>query len=457
MLVKEIDLKNAIPKIVTELPGPNAKKVIAERGENVPNAIRCSYPVVIRHGEGAIVEDVDGNYFLDWIGGVGVLNVGYSEPTIIEAVKEQLNDYFHAMMNIMTHPGYIELAKTINQLAPLKTTVNKTMFANSGAEGIENAVKIAKSFTGRPNIIVFSGAFHGRTALTMNMTANKAYSYGLGPFADGVYRTEYPYLYRKPNGYTDEEAIDYFIENLKKAFREASPAEHVAAIVLEPIQGEGGFIPAPISWVKKVREICDEHGILLIADEVQTGFGRSGKMFVSDYWKEAGCAPDMIVMAKSIAAGLPLSAVCGSQEIMDGVKPGIIGGTYGGNAVACAAALKVIEKIQKENLTGRALVIGKKCREKFEEWQNRFEQVGDVRGIGSMLGIEFVTDKHSKKPNSELVQKIISETTNKGLLIESAGSFGNVIRFLCPLVATDEQIDFGLFVLEKTIEECIQC
>lgn len=456
MKVKEMDLQTAIPKIVTELPGPNAKKVIAERGENVPDAIRCSYPVVIRRGAGAMVEDVDGNYFLDWIGGVGVLNVGYSEPSIIEAVREQQKDYFHAMMNIMTHPGYVELAKKINQLAPLKTTKNKTMFANSGAEGIENAVKIAKSYTGRPNIIVFSGAFHGRTALTMNMTANKAYAYGLGPFSDGVYRTEYPYLYRKPKGYTDEEAIDYFIEKLKRTFIDASPAEHVAAIVLEPIQGEGGFIPAPINWVKEVRKICEEHGILLIADEVQTGFGRSGKLFVSDYWKEEGCAPDIIVMAKSIAAGLPLSAVCSSQEIMDGVKPGVIGGTYGGNAVACAAALKVIEKIETENLADRALAIGKKCREKFTEWQGKYEQVGDVRGIGSMLGIEFVTDKKSKAPNRELVQKVVSETTKKGLLIESAGTYGNVIRFLCPLVATDEQIDFGLFVLEKTIEECIQ-
>ncbi|BCN30055.1 aspartate aminotransferase family protein [Anaeromicropila herbilytica] len=447
-------LKNALPRINTPLPGPKAKEIIDRRKEAMPDAIKCGYPCVISRGEGAMLEDVDGNIFLDWIGGVGVLNIGYSHPELIAAVKEQSEKYFHAMMNIVTHEGYIKLAEKMNEIVPVKGTKKKTMFANSGAEADENAVKIAKSYTKRPNIIVFSGAFHGRTLLTASMTSKKAYANGIGPFPDGVYRAEFPYLYRSPKGYTEEEAIEYYIDKLHKVFEEASPVEYVAAIVVEPVQGEGGFVPAPIEWVKAVRTICDENGILLIADEVQTGFGRSGRMFVSNYWEEAGCAPDIITTAKSIAGGVPLSAVTAREEIFDGVKAGIIGGTYGGNPLACASALKVIEVMERENLCERSLEIAKICKERFNAWKDQYQEVGDVRGIGCMMGVEFVTDKVSKTPNAKLVSDVVQEAARHGLLVESAGVYSNVIRFLCPLVVTDEQLECGLQILEEAIRTC---
>lgn len=448
-------LKDELPKINMPLPGPNAKAILERRAKAIPSAMKCGYPCVIKRGEGAMIEDVDGNIFLDWIGGVGVLNIGYSRPELVAAVKEQADKYFHGMMNVVTHEGYIALAEKMNKVIPVKGEVKNTMFTNSGAEADENAVKIAKAYTGRPNIIVFSGAFHGRTMMTMAMTSKKSYAVGMGPFPDGVYRAEYPYLYRSPKGYTEEEAIDYYIEKLNKVFEEASPAEYVAAIVVEPVQGEGGFVPAPIEWVKKVRKICDEKGILLVADEVQCGFGRSGKMFVTEYWAENGCAPDIITTAKSIAGGIPLSAITARKEIFDAVKPGVIGGTFGGNALACASSLKVFEVMEKEHLCDRSLQIAEKCRTRFLEWKEKFEEVGDVRGIGCMMGIEFVKDKKTKEPATKLVADIIAESAKNGLLIENAGTYGNVIRFLCPLVVTDAQLDSGLAILEKAIQSCI--
>ncbi len=447
-------LRDALPEIKTPLPGPKAGAVLKRREEAVPGAIKSVYPCVIGRGEGAMLEDLDGNRFLDWVGGVGVLNIGYSHPEIVEAVKEQSEKYFHGMMNIVTHEGYIALAEKMNEIVPLKSDRKKTMFANSGAEAIENAVKIAKSYTGRPNIIVFSGAFHGRTLLAATMTAKKTYAFGIGPFPDGIYRAEFPYLYRKPEGLGDSETLGYYMEKLKKVFEEASPAEHVAAVVVEPVQGEGGFVPAPIEWVQALRNICDDNGILLIADEVQTGFARSGRMFVSNYWKDAGCAPDILASAKSIAGGLPLSAVTAAAEIFDGVKGGIIGGTFGGNALACASALKVIEIMERDDLCSRSLEIADRCKSRFDFWKERFEEIGDVRGIGCMMGIEFVTDKQSKHPNPVLVKDVVEYCVNHGLIVENAGAYSNVVRFLCPLVVTDSQLESGLTILEAAIEAC---
>jgi 4-aminobutyrate aminotransferase/(S)-3-amino-2-methylpropionate transaminase len=449
-------LKEALPKIITtQLPGAEATKILERRKNIVPNAIRCVYPCVMKRAEGAMIEDVDGNIFLDWIGGVGVLNVGHTHPELVVAVQQQAEKYFHGMFNVVTHEGYIELAEKLAALTPVRDKKRKVMFANSGAEADENAVKIAKGYTKRPNIIVFTGAFHGRTMLTMAMTAKKAYAQGMGPFPDGIYRAEYPYLYRRPTGMTEEEAIDYYINNLKMVFENASPAEYVAAIVLEPLQGEGGFIPAPIQWVKAVRQICDEYGIVLIADEVQSGFGRTGKLFASEYWAEAGCAPDIIATAKSIAGGVPLSAVIASSEIMDALPGGTIGGTYGGNALACAAGLKVLEIMEKDSLVERSAQIGQKCFEVFNAWKEKYEVVGDVRGLGAMMGIEFVTSKATKEPNPEIVNKLIAACARKGLLIENAGIYGNVIRFLAPLVITDAQLNAGFDIFENAIKECI--
>ncbi|WP_428817247.1 aspartate aminotransferase family protein [Clostridium butyricum] len=449
-------LRNELPKIITEtLPGPKAKEVIKRREEAIPRAIKCVYPVVIERGEGAIIEDVDGNRFLDWIGGVGVLNVGFSHPEIIEEVKKQSEKYFHGMFNIVTHEGYVKLAEKLNDIVPVKGDKKKTYFANSGAEADENAVKVAKAFTKRPNIICFSGAFHGRTNLTMAMTSKKAYAKGLGPFPEGIYRAEYPYLYRKPKGMNEEEAIKYYINSIYKVFEECSPADYIAAIVVEPLQGEGGFIPAPIEWVKAVRKICDENGIMLIADEVQSGFCRTGKMFASEYWKEAGVMPDILATAKSIGAGLPISAIVAREEIMESILPGTIGGTYCGNPLACAAAIKTIEIMERDNLAKRSLEIGEKVQAVYKEWMDKYEVIGDVRGLGGMIGIEFVTDKESKTPNGEIVYKIVKNAVEKGLMIENSGTYGQVIRFLAPLVMTDEQLKAGLEIFEESIKKAL--
>lgn len=449
-------LKSSLPKIITEtVPGPKAKEIIERRANAIPSAIRCIYPIVIERGEGAMIEDVDGNMFLDWIGGVGVLNIGYSHPEIIEAVKKQSEKYFHGMFNIVTHEGYVALAEKLNQIVPVKGDKKRTYFANSGAEADENAVKVAKSFTKRPNIICFSGGFHGRTNLTMAMTSKKAYAKGLGPFPEGIYRAEYPYLYRKPKGMTDSDAMEYYINSIYKVFEECSPAEYVAAIVVEPVQGEGGFIPAPIEWIKAVRKICDDNGILLIADEVQSGFCRTGRMFASEYWKEAGVQPDILATAKSIGAGLPISAITAREEIMESVVGGTIGGTYCGNPLACTSALKTIEIMERENLANRSLEIGEKVQKRYREWMEKYDAVGDVRGLGAMIGIEFVTDKESKKPNPTIVLNIINEAAQKGLMIENAGVHGNVIRFLAPLLITDEQLEVGLQIFEDAIKKCI--
>ena len=383
------------------------------------------------------------------------MNAGFTHPEVVEAVKAQAEKYFHGMQNIVTHEGYVALAEKMNEIVPVRGDKKKTFFANSGAEADENAVKVAKAYTKRPNIIVFSGAFHGRTMLTMSMTSKKAYAVGMGPFPDGVYRAQFPYLYRKPEGMPEEAAIAYYAETIEKVFEECSPAQYVAAIVVEPLQGEGGFIPAPIEWVKAVRKICDEHGILLVADEVQTGFCRTGKMFASEYWAEAGAAPDIMTSAKSIAAGLPLSAITAREEIMDAVLPGTIGGTFSGNPLACAAALKVIEIMQRDDFAGRSMEIGKKVMRRYGEWKEKYEVVGDVRGLGGMIGLEFVKDKASKEPNAEIVKAIVQDAAQHGLMVENAGIYGNVIRFLAPLVMTDEQLEAGLTILENAIKACM--
>lgn len=450
-------LKDELPKIITDtLPGEKAGEMIERRKAATPSAIGCVYPVVIKRGEGAMIEDVDGNRFLDWIGGVGVLNVGFSHPEVVEAVKEQAELYFHGMFNIVTHHGYVELAEKLADIAPVRGEKKKAFFANSGAEADENAVKIAKAYTRRNNIIVFSGAFHGRTLLTMSMTSKKAYAVGMGPFPDGVYRAQFPYYYRNPEGMPKEKACDYYVQSIYEVFEQCAPADTIAAIVVEPLQGEGGFIPAPIEWVKAVRKICDEKGILLVADEVQSGFCRTGRMFASMYWREAGVEPDIIATAKSIAAGIPLSAIIAREEIMEAPAKGTIGGTYCGNPLACAAALKTIEIMERDHLAERSCEIGKKVMARYEEWKEKYDVVGDVRGLGGMVGLELVKSQSTKEPAPVLTSALIQECVRNGLMIEGAGTYGNVIRFLAPLVMTDEQLEAGLQIMEKALVTCIK-
>ncbi len=448
-------LRTDLPKIITEtLPGPKAQAIIDRREAAVPSAIRCSYPVVIERGEGAMIEDVDGNKFLDWIGGVGVLNIGFSQPEVVEAVKEQADKYFHGMFNVVTHEGYVALAEKLGSIAPVKGDKKKVFFANSGAEADENAVKVAKGYTGRSNIIVFSGAFHGRTYYTMTMTSKKAYAAGMGPLADGVFRAQFPYYYRNPEGLPEEKEVEYYIDSIKAVFEQCAAADTIAAIVVEPLQGEGGFIPAPIEWIKAVRKICDDNGILLIADEVQSGFCRTGRMFASEYWKEVGVEPDIIATAKSIAAGVPLSAIIARAEVMEGVAPGTIGGTYCGNPLACAASLKTIEIMERDHLADRSVEIGKKVTARYKEIQKKYPVVGDVRGLGGMIGIEFVKDSETKEPDAALTADIIQTCAKNGLLVEGAGTYNNVIRFLAPLVITEEQLEAGLDIFEAAVKEC---
>lgn len=451
-------LMDELPKIITgKVPGPMSKDLLDRRNEAVPKAMcGTTYPVCIKRGEGAIVEDLDGNYFLDWIGGVGVLNMGYSRPEVIASVKEQADKYFHTIFNVITHDGYVELAEQFNNIVPCRGKKKKTYFANSGAEADENAIKVAKAYTGRQNVICFSGAFHGRTNLTMALTAKKAYSVGMGPFPSGIYRAEYPNMYRAPKGYSYDESINYYIEKLERLFDEATPASDVAAMLIEPIQGEGGFVPAPIEWVKAVREICDKYGIMMIADEVQCGNCRTGKYFASEYWAEAGAAPDIMTTAKSMGAGMPISAITASEEIMDSVTPGTIGGTYCGNPLSCAAALKTMEIMKKEDFCAKANHIADKVMTAYRTFMDKYDVVGDVRGLGAMIGIEFVKDKKSKEPYPEFVNKMIQNAVQKGLLLENAGTYSNVIRFLAPLVMTDEQLECGLKIFEECIVETMK-
>lgn len=451
------ELANALPEIVTtQVPGPKSQALLDRRDAAIPKAL-CgkTYPICIKEGAGAMFEDLDGNKFLDWVGGVGVLNIGYSHPEVIEAVKEQTEKYFHTIFNVYVHDGYVSLAERLNKIMPVKGDKVKTYFANSGAECDENAIKIAKAYTGRNNVICFTGAFHGRTNLTMALTAKKAYALGMGPFPAGIYRAPYPYLYRAPKGYTEEEAIQYYLDELNRIFDEGAPAKEVACMILEPIQGEGGFIPAPIAWVKAVRKICDDNGILLVADEVQCGNCRSGKYFVSEYWKEAGCSPDIITTAKSMGAGLPISAISARAEVMDAAPAGTIGGTYCGNPVAATAALKVSEIMLRDDYAGKAKHIGEMVMKRYKELQEKYDVIGDVRGLGAMIGIEFVKDKENKEPATDIASKVVANALQKGLLLENCGFAGNTIRFLAPLTMTDEQTEKGLEIFEEALKEAI--
>lgn len=452
------ELFTALPEIVTaQVPGPKSKELLDRRNAAVPKALCGStYPICIKQGSGAMFEDMDGNRFLDWVGGVGVLNIGYSNPEVIEEVKKQTEKYFHTIFNVYVHDGYVTLAEKLNKLVPCKGDVKKTYFANSGAECDENAVKIAKAYTKRSGVICFTGAFHGRTNLTMALTAKKTYAVGMGPFPAGIYRAPYPYLYRAPKGYTEDEAVEYYVEELNRIFDEGAPANEIACIIVEPFQGEGGFIPAPIEWVKAVRKICDENGILLIADEVQCGNCRTGRYFASEYWAEAGAAPDIITTAKSLGAGLPISAITGRAEVMDAAPAGTIGGTFCGNPVACAAALAVIDVMTRDDYAKKARHIGEVVTKRYDELMKKYDVIGDVRGLGAMIGIEFVKDRDTKEPATELVTKLIYNAMQKGLLLESCGTASNVVRFLAPLTMTDEQMEKGLEIFEASLKEALE-
>ncbi len=428
-------------QLKTSVPGPKSLELLERREQNVPRGIFNSTPVFIDRAEGALLYDVDGNTLIDFAGGIGTMNVGHCNPEVVDAARRQMEKITHTCFSVTMYESYILLAEKLNRITP-GAFPKKTMFANSGAEGVENAVKIARHFTKRSGIVVFEHAFHGRTLLAMSMTSKvKPYKFGFGPFAPEVYRLPFPYEYRAP-GSADPAILEEF-------FASHVAPETVACIVLEPVLGEGGFLVAPPDYVRALAELCKKHGILLIADEVQTGFCRTGSMFVSAQYD---LQPDLIVMAKSIAGGLPLSAVTGRAEIMDSAQIGGLGGTFAGNPVSCAAALAAIEFMEKEKLAERAGQIGGKVRETFLRLQESHPSVGDVRGLGAMMAIEFVKDRKNKEPDKELTNAIIRRCYEHGLIVLAAGTHGNVIRTLMPLVISNDQLLEGLEVLGYAIQ-----
>jgi 4-aminobutyrate aminotransferase / (S)-3-amino-2-methylpropionate transaminase / 5-aminovalerate transaminase len=432
---KTIDLKTAIP-------GPRSEEILARKQRVIAEPLSIFLPVVIDRGEGATLTDVDGNTFIDFTGGVGCLNVGHANPRVVEAVQEQAAKFLHTDFTIVPYETYVTLAERLIALSPFSGPA-KAAFFNAGTEAIENAIKFARSYTRRPAVIAFEGGFHGRTLLAMSMTSKThPYKAGLGPFAPEVYRVPFAQDYRGPSA---AEAL----AALERALVTHVAAESVAAIVVEPIQGEGGFVVAPREFMQGLRRICDDNGIVLVVDEVQTGFGRTGKMFAIEHY---GIEPDLITVAKSIAAGLPLSGVIGKAEIMDAPADSAIGGTYVGNPVAQAAALAVLDVFEDDGLVERAARLGETIRARMDGWAGRWDAIGDVRGVGAMLAIELVHDRETKDPAPEVASAIVEAAAERGLLLLKSGIYSNCIRVLVPLVISEPELDEALGVWEQALE-----
>jgi 4-aminobutyrate aminotransferase/(S)-3-amino-2-methylpropionate transaminase len=428
----------------TEIPGPRSREILERKERVVADPLSIYHNLVIERAQGATLTDVDGNTFIDFTGGVGCLNVGHSHPRVVEAAQEQLERFSHTDFTIIPYEVYVRLAERLCELAPIANA--KAAFFNAGTEAVENAIKFARSYTGRPAVIGFEGGFHGRTLLSLTLTSKThPYKAGLGPFAPEVYRVPFPNDYRGPDA-------GAALEALERALVTQVAAETVAAIVIEPVQGEGGFVVAPKDFMAGVRRICDEHGIVMVVDEVQTGFGRTGKLFAIEHYD---VEPDLITIAKSIAMGLPLSGVIGKAEIMDAPDDSAIGGTYVGNPVAQAAALAVLDVIGEEDLCARASVLGETMRARMEAWQERFPQIGDVRGLGAMLAIELVKDPATKEPDADLATAVVEEAARSGLLLLKSGIYSNCIRVLSPLTLSDAELDEALAVWEQALEAAL--
>jgi 4-aminobutyrate aminotransferase / (S)-3-amino-2-methylpropionate transaminase / 5-aminovalerate transaminase len=431
---KAIELKTAIP-------GPRSKEILERKERVVAGPLSIVLPIVIERGDGATLTDVDGNTFIDFTGGVGCLNVGHAHPRVVEAVQEQAAKFLHTDFTIVPYEVYVTLAERLVDSAPISGTA-KAAFFNAGTEAIENAVKFARAYTKRQAVIAFEGGFHGRTLLSLSMTSKThPYKAGLGPFAPEVYRMPFAQDYRGPSA---AEAL----AALERALVTHVAAENVAAIVIEPVQGEGGFVVAPPEFLEGVRRICDDNGIVLVVDEVQTGFGRTGKMWGIEHYQ---VEPDLMCLAKSIAAGLPLSGVIGRAEIMDAPGDSAIGGTYVGNPVAQAAALAVLDVFEEDGLVDRAARIGETIRTRMLVWRQRWDAIGDVRGLGAMLAIELVHDRGTKDPAPELASAVVEAAAERGLLLLKSGIYSNCIRVLLPLVITEAELDEALAVWEDAL------
>jgi 4-aminobutyrate aminotransferase / (S)-3-amino-2-methylpropionate transaminase / 5-aminovalerate transaminase len=419
--------------------------LLAERNRHIPQGPFNTHPVFAEKAKGAVITDVEGKEYIDFAGGIGVMNVGHSDEEVLKAIWDQIQKYTHTCFHVVMYESYVELAKRLNGLTP-GNFPKKTMFANSGAEAVENAIKIARHATGRTATIAFEDAFHGRTLLALSLTSKmKPYKFGFGPYVPEIYRMPYAYCYRCTFGLeypSCEVACAYF---LKEFFHTHISAEQVAGLIVEPVLGEGGFVVPPKEYFGILKKICQDNGIVFIADEIQTGFGRTARMFAMEHYD---VAPDLTTMAKSIAGGLPLSAITGKADLMDHPQVGGLGGTFAGNPVSCRAALAVLDQFEKKDLLSRAEKIGKRVLEKFMEFYDRYPVIGDVRGLGAMVGMELVVDRRTKEPAAAHTKRLIDLCRERGLLMISAGTHSNIIRSLMPLVITDEQLERGLAIIE---------
>ena len=431
------------------LPGPRSKELIERRDAAVPRAVFNTVPIFVADGDAAGVTDVDGNRFIDLAGGLGVLNVGRANDRVLRAVREQVDRFLHECFHVSMYEGYVELAEALNRIVPGDHD-KKTMLANSGAEAVENAVKIARYATGRDGVVAFSNGFHGRTLMGMTLTAKEMpYKHGFGPFAPEVHRVPFPYCYRCPFGLEHPSCGMACAEHTADVIDSQIGASEVACVVVEPVQGEGGFVVAPDDFLPALRAICSDRDILLVDDEVQTGMGRTGKMFAAEHY---GLVPDIVTTAKSLGAGLPISAVTGPAEVMEAPHVGGLGGTYGGNPVACAAALAVIAELTETDLLARAEKQGRLIRERLDPLADALGIVGEVRGLGPMVGIELVVDEQTKEPNKLAAAGVLKRCHSNGVLILKAGTYDNVVRLLAPLVISDEDLHEGLDVLAEALE-----
>lgn len=434
----------------TKVPGPRSQEIMELRQKYVPRGISYSTQIFVKEAKGAVITDVDGNEFIDFAGGIGVNNAGHCHEKVVQAAKDQIDHFIHTSFNVAQYEQYVRLAEKLDEVTP-GNFPKKTMFANSGAEAVENAIKIARKYTNRTGIISLECAFHGRTLLAMTLTSKvRPYKYGFGPFASDVYKIPSAYCYRCYYGLSYPSCDLQCLKNLERFFVAECPSDQVAALIAEPVQGEGGFIVPPPEFLPGLKQICEKHGILFIADEIQTGFGRTGKLFASEHF---GLEPDLMAIAKSLAAGFPLSAVTGRAEVMDAPAPGEIGGTYGGNPVACAAALQVIDIMKEEALPERANWIGSLLTGRLKEMQEKYPVIGDVRGLGAMIAIELVNDRKTKEPAKEITSRLTAECYKRGLIFLSAGIYSNVLRFLMPLVITESELNQAADILETSLQE----
>ena len=435
-------------RLSSSIPGPKSRALSERRAKAVPRGLSHGTPIYVAKAEDAWLEDVDGNRYIDFAGGIGCANAGHRQQAVVDAISAQLDKFLHTCVQVTPYEGYIRLAERMNEVTPGEFP-KKTLFVNTGAEAVENAVKIARAYTKRPAIIAFEDAFHGRTMMTLALTSKThPYKAGFAPFPGDVYRVPFAYCYRCSYNLKYPSCDLYCARHLEDAFKRVVANEEVAAVIAEPVMGEGGFIAPPSDYFKVLIDLCHKYGILFIADEVQSGFGRTGAMFASEHY---GIEPDLIVTAKSLGGGLPLAAVTGRAEIMDAPGPGGLGGTFAGNPLSCAAALAVLDLFEAENLLARANELGDRFQRRAREWQRRWAIIGDVRGLGGMQAIELVKSTETKTPATDETKQITQYCYEHGLITITAGSYSNVIRVLVPLVATNEQMDEGLDVLESAL------